>query len=85
MWSIGGEHIEFLDLNILKEGRFNTTDHLDRSIHFKSTNTFQYLHFSSSHPRSVLKGFVKGEAIQMYSRTTTHNVNLYITFYFGTL
>ena len=54
----------FLDLNSFKGGRFNTTNKLDMSTHFKKTNTFQYLHFSSSHPRGVFKGLVKGEAIR---------------------
>ena len=62
-WSISDKHIEFLDLNLFKGERFNTTNHLDMTTHFKTTNSFQYLHFSSSHPRSVFKGLVKGEAI----------------------
>ena len=41
-WSISNERIEFLDLNIFKGGKFNTTNHLDISTHFKTTNTFQY-------------------------------------------
>ena len=55
------------------EWRFNATQLLDLSTHFKSTNTFQYLHFSSSHPRSVFKGLVKGEAIRfLRSNTDAH-------------
>ena len=34
-WSIGDERVEFLDLNLFKGGRFNTTNHLDMSTHFK--------------------------------------------------
>lgn len=34
---------------------------LDTRLHFKQTNKFQYLLFNSAHPRSVLKGLVKGE------------------------
>ena len=72
-WSISNERIEFLDLNIFKGGKFNTTNHLDISTHFKTTNTFQYLHFSSSHPRSIFKGLVKGEAIRfLRSNTNAH-------------
>ena len=33
-----------------------------KHIH-KPTETFQYTHFSSCHPHSVKKGFVKGEAL----------------------
>ena len=75
-WSISNERIEFLDLNIFKGRRFNTNRHLDISTHFKKTNTFQYLHFSSSHPRSVFKGLVKGEAIRfLRSNTDPHTYN----------
>ena len=56
-WSISDERIEFLDLNLFKGGRFNTTNLLD-------THTFQYLHFSSSHTRSVFKGLVKRRSNQ---------------------
>ena len=31
--------------------------------HYKPTETFQYMHFSSSHPLSVKKGFIKGETL----------------------
>ena len=76
MWSISNERIEFLDLNIFKGRRFNTNRHLDISTHFKKTNIFQYLHFSSSHPRSVFKGLVKGEAIRfLRSNTDLHTYN----------
>ena len=72
-WSISDERIEFLDLNLFKGGRFNTTNFLDMSTHFKKNNTFQYLHFSSSHPRGVFKGLVKGEAIKfLRSNTDAH-------------
>ena len=33
--------------------------------HFKLSETFQYTHFSSSHPPGVNKGFVKGEALRL--------------------
>ena len=67
------ERIKFLDLNLFKGGRFNTTNLLDISTYFKKTNTFQYLHFSSSHPRSVFKRLVKGEAIRfLRSNTDAH-------------
>ena len=34
---------------------------LTAKTHYKPTETFQYTHFSSSHPLSVKKGFIKGE------------------------
>ena len=38
---------------------------LDVQTHYKPTETFQYTHFSSSHPLSVKKGFIKGEALRL--------------------
>ena len=63
-WTISTESVEFLDIRIYKGSRFRETGILDVQTHFKPTNTFQYLHFSSSHPKGVFKGLVKGEAIQ---------------------
>ena len=86
-WSISDKHIEFLDLNLFKGERFNTTNHLDMTTHFKTTNSFQYLHFSSSHPRSVFKGLVKGEAIRfLRSNTDAHTfyINSEITYFLET-
>ena len=51
--------------------RCNNTNCLDLPTHFKKTNTFQYLHYSSSHPRSVFRGSVKGEVIR-FLRSNTH-------------
>ena len=62
--TISTESVEFLDIRIYKGSRFRETGILDVQTHFKPTNTFQYLHFSSSHPKGVFKGLVKGEAIQ---------------------
>ena len=38
---------------------------LDIKMHFKATETFQYTHFSSSHPAGVKKGFINGEALRL--------------------
>ena len=38
---------------------------LDVQTHFKPTENFQYTHFKSSHPPSVKKGFIKGEALRL--------------------
>ena len=32
---------------------------------YKPTETFQYTHFSASHPLSVKKGFIKGETLRL--------------------
>ena len=38
---------------------------LDIQTHFKATETFQYTHFSSCHPLSIKKGFIKREALHL--------------------
>ena len=64
-WSISNERIEYLDLNLFKGGRFNTTNHLDMSTHFKKTNTFQYLHFLFFPPQGHLQGTGEGRSHQV--------------------
>ena len=45
---------------------------------FKVTNCFQYLHYSSAHPRSVFRGIIKGEATSVLrassDKSTYHTV-----------
>ena len=62
---ISSEKIVFLDTELFKGPRFITDKILDVQIHFKPTETFQYTQFSSCHPLSVKKGFVKGEALRL--------------------
>ena len=63
-WTVSSEGVDFLDTRIYKGSRFQQTGILDVQTFFKPTNTFQYLHFSSSHPKGAFKGLVKGEAIR---------------------
>ena len=62
---MSSEKIVFLDTEVFKGPRFITDKILDVQTHFKPTETFQYTHFSSCHPLSVKKGFVKGEALRL--------------------
>ena len=55
----------FLDTNIYKGERFRSNSVLDVRTHFKSTETFQFTHFSSCHLPGVKKGFIKGEALRL--------------------
>jgi hypothetical protein len=50
-----------MDLEIYKGPRFEQTGVLDLRLHFKPTNTFQYLSTGSCHPTHVFKGIVIGE------------------------
>lgn len=53
--------INFLDTTVYKGSRHSNKGYLDIKPYFKSTNSMNYLHFSSTHPRSVFKGIVVGE------------------------
>ena len=58
---MSSERIVFLDTEVFKGPRFAEGKILDVETHFKPTETFQYTHFSSCHPFSVKKGFIKGK------------------------
>ena len=62
--------IDFLDLTIYKGTGFHFTNILDTKTFQKPLNLYQYLHFSSYHPRTIFKAFIKGECIR-YVRTNT--------------
>ena len=46
---------------------------LDSQTHFKPTETFQYTHFSSCHPFSSEKGFIKEEALCLLTNSGKEN------------
>jgi len=68
----------FLDTYISKGERFKKDSVLDVRTHFKPTETFQYVHFTSSHPPGVKKGFIKGETLRPLRR---ENQSLQVTPY----
>ena len=61
---ISNTEATFLDTAVYKGKRFQNQSILDIKTHFNPTETFQYAHFSSSHPPGVKKGFVKGKALK---------------------
>lgn len=73
-WEISHTKVVYLDLEISKGSLFKNTGKLDIQTHFKTTNTFQYLHYTSSHPRSTFKGIIKGEAIRFIRTNTSETV-----------
>ena len=42
--------------------------------HFKPIETFQYTHFTSSHPPRVKKGFIKGEALRLLRTNSSKKI-----------
>lgn len=75
---ISDTEVTFLDLTLYKGKRFREEGILDIKPFFKTTNRFQYLHFSSSHPRATKKGNVKGETTRLLrassDQTTFHRM-----------
>ena len=55
----------FLDLTIYKGKRHATSLILDMEPFFKPTNKFQYLEYSSAHPRGTFASLVKGELTRL--------------------
>ena len=78
------QSIDFLDINIYKGPRFQSSGILDLQPHYKLTNTFSYLHFSSSYPPHVQTGLIKGELtrlLRLSSSPTTYakQINFLLT------
>ena len=65
-WDYSLDKVTFLDLDIYKNG----TTSLQYRTHFKGTNSFQYVQFSSFHPSATKKGIYKGELTRVH-RTTS--------------
>ena len=57
--------VDYLDLTLYKGDRFRKYRILDIKPFFKKTNKFQYLQFSSSHPRRTFRAVVKGEHLRL--------------------
>ena len=57
--------VDFLDVTIYKGDRFRSTGILDIKPFFKKTNKFQYLEFSSAHPKYTFRGLIKGEMTRL--------------------
>ena len=70
--------MDFLDLTIFKGPTFEYTSLLDIKTFQKPKNLYQYLHFSSNHPRAVFKSVITGECIR-YARTNTIPANFHAT------
>jgi len=62
--------VNFLDLAIYKGPQFQTNQHLGITTHKEQHNVYQYLRFTSMHPRTIYKGLIIRELIR-YIRTNT--------------
>ncbi len=57
--------IDFLDLTVYKGTKYKTQRKLDIKPFFKKTNKFQYLHYTSAHPRNTFSSLIKGEQTRL--------------------
>lgn len=57
--------VDFLDLTIYRGDRYKTSQHLDIKPFFKKTNKFQYLEYSSAHPKKTFSSLIKGELTRL--------------------
>ena len=66
--------VDFLDLTVYKGPLFSYTNTLDTKTFQKHNNLYQYLHYTSCHPRAVYKSIIIGELVR-YVKTNTMEVN----------
>ena len=72
---ISDKEITYLDTVVYKGERFQKGAILDIETHYKSTETFQYTHYTSCHPPGVKRGFIKGEAIRLLRTNSSKKIS----------
>ena len=66
--------VGFLDLTIYNSPLFSYTNILDTKTFQKHNNLYQYLHYTSCHPRAVYKSIITGELVR-YVKINIMEVN----------
>ena len=61
----------FLDTVVYRGTRFKEKSILDAKTHFKQKETFFHTHFTSCHPPSVKKGFLKVEGLRILRKNSS--------------
>ena len=69
-WETSTKQITFLDVDIYIKRPEDTNPTIAYKTHFKQTNSFQYIHHSSFHPRATKKGIIKGEMTRIKNTTS---------------
>lgn len=59
-----------MDLTIYKDNNFDQTGKLQTKTHIKTTNTFQYIHYTSHHPPATKRSVLKSELIRYKNQCT---------------
>ena len=73
-YEISESNMTFLDTQVYKGDGFQKSGTLDIKSFIKPTNTFQYLHRTSAHSKSVFKGFIKGKCIRHARNTSDRQI-----------
>ena len=68
--------VDYLDITIYKGPRYESSGILDVKPFFKKTNKFQYLEYSSSHPRKTFSSIIKGEMTRLLRNCSDHQTYL---------
>lgn len=73
---ISSHSVDFLDLTLYKGQRYKTTHLLDIKPYFKPTNKFQYLEYTSAHPKGIFTSLVKGELTRLLRASSSKETYL---------
>ena len=65
--------VDFLDITIYKGDRYREIQTLDIKPYFKKTNKFQYLEYSSAHPKKTFSSLIKGELTRLLRGCSSKN------------
>ena len=64
---------DYLDITIYKGPQFLFTNSLDTKTYQKHQNLYQYLYFTSNHPKKQHKAIITGECVRYVRTNTTQN------------
>ena len=72
---MSSERDVFLDTEVFKGPRLPSLGNLDSQTHFKLTETFRHIHFSSCHPFNAKNDFIKGDALSLLRTNSGKQIN----------
>ena len=68
--------VNYLDLTISKNNTPNNRLFLTIQTYEKPNNLFQYLHYTSNHPKSTFKGIIIGECIRHARNNSSESLQI---------
>ncbi|XP_064393306.1 uncharacterized protein LOC135340830 [Halichondria panicea] len=70
-YSYSSQQVSFLDMTIYKGPHFHKSRKLDTKTFQKQQNLYQYLHYTSNHPKHIFKSIITGECTRLVRTNTT--------------